>query len=151
MITLLFPLLALADGIDLHTPGAEEILPLNRIYECAYLTDNSYGFQFTRINEQQVRVELLTNGQLEGERSAFVAEIKGRAVIGYHLYFYERKENFGRYVEFELLNTRRSYLGGRFPGQAMQVSALYEKKPDGTEEETRYPDFSRSMSCALKP
>lgn len=151
MYFLIFSLLAFADDLDIHAPGAEEILPINRPYECVYLTDNSYGFQFIRINEQQVQVQLLTAGQLEGDKSSFIAEIKGRAVIGYHLYFYERKNDFGRYVEFELLNTRRSYLGGRFPGQAMQVSALYKTAADGTEVETRYPDFSRSMSCALKP
>lgn len=148
-----FALLALfaapsAQSLDLHLPGAEEILSLGKPLDCRYVSDDTFGFQFTRLNENDVKVELITNNEIEPESSSFVAVIKNRAVIGYHLYFYRREGKFGTYREFELRNERKSYLGNRFAGLAMQVSAMYQTQPDGTEKETLYPDFSKTLACS---
>lgn len=137
-----------AHSLDLTVPGAEEILAEGKPLDCRYVSDDTFGFQFTRLNENDVKVELITNNKVEPESSSFVAIIKNRAVIGYHLYFFKREGRFGTYREFELRNERKSYLGNRFAGLAMQVSALYQTQPDGSEKETLYPDFSKTMACS---
>lgn len=152
-MTLLLALLTLttafADDIDLHDPTYYPVLAKNSKLDCRYASDDNFGFLFERGETNDIRVSLITNNVNEGDKSAFVAVIKNEAHIGFHLYHYSRKGDFGTFIEFELRNQRNPRLGYRFSGLAMMVSAIYSKDENGNEKEELYPDFSRTIACQI--
>lgn len=142
-----FGLSAQAGKLEIHDAGYYEILKKNSQYECRFIVDDSYGILFTRGDGDTIRVNMITAGVNEGEKSAFDLAIKKKAYLGYYLYAHIRDERFGRYVEVELRNQRMPRLHYNFSGMFMQTSAMYSKKQDGSEEEKLYPDGSHRMSC----
>lgn len=147
----LFSIVAIAadDRLEVRDSQYYAILEPNSRLDCRYVIDDSFGFLFERGSDATIHVSLITNGQNEGSGSAFTAEIKTKALIGLHLYHFDRNGHVGRYLEFELRNQRNPRLNYRFSGRAMQVSSIFEKNADGTEKETLYPDNSRAISCEI--
>ncbi|MGZ3693586.1 MAG: hypothetical protein ACXWQO_05310 [Bdellovibrionota bacterium] len=140
---------AIAGDLTIHDSHFYDILRPNSKLECRYLSNDAFGFLLERGSDDKIHVSAITNGVNEGEKSALVVGIKAKEAIGLHLYLYERTGQYGKYVEFELLNHVSSFMNYQLPGTFMQVSAMYVPGEDGKEVENLYPDVMKRMGCRI--
>jgi hypothetical protein len=140
---------AAGDGLTLHDPTFYPILPrLGSHLECRYSQGmDTYGVDLDRIAGNLVHATLITAGKSEGEKTAFVAEIKSQDYGETYLKFFKRDGDYGTYIEIVIDSQVSPSLAYRLPAKLMLTGATYSKEEDGRESEDLEPEGMHTMGC----
>lgn len=134
--------------LGITVPYFSDLLPEGGELTCLFPDNPAFGYFFRRINSV-VTIDMITKGELEGEKTRLIAEEKdyGTPLIHY-LSVYRRYEDTASYLEF-LIEQKMSPFSGKYPGAVMFTEAFYERV-NGKEVETLKPLHKKTIHCTLK-
>jgi len=125
-------------------------LKVNSILDCRYKNNPSFGFELHR-SAQNIKFYVITNNALEGEKSSQEGIVTNEGITTrITLQFFDRKDDYGSYVEFVLNKqmNNKSVIG--YDGVIMFTESYFSKDENGKEIEELSPLSKMAMSCTPK-